>query len=93
MSDQRTEVLDFATRAKRASRDLAPLTRAAKDVALLAMASALEAQSAKIIAATPMTPAILINSISSNPGIIPVLYTAVWYNGCTISERLRRDYD
>ena len=45
------EVLDVARRARTAAMQLAPMTRAAKDGALLAMADALEAQSAAVIAA------------------------------------------
>src|SRR4051812_17936425 len=45
------EVLDVARRARTAAAQLAPMTRAAKDAALLAMADALVAQSASVIAA------------------------------------------
>ena len=46
-----SEVLDVARRAKAAAALLAPLTRQAKDAALLAMADALEARTAEILAA------------------------------------------
>src|SRR5436305_1917522 len=45
------EVLDVARRARTAAMQLAPMTRAAKDAALLTMADALEAQTAAVIAA------------------------------------------
>ena len=45
------EVLDVARQARVAATQLAPMTRAAKDAALLAMADALEAESAAVIAA------------------------------------------
>ncbi|HMC70078.1 MAG TPA: glutamate-5-semialdehyde dehydrogenase, partial [Mycobacteriales bacterium] len=45
------EVLDVARRSRVAATQLAPMTRAAKDAALLAMADALEAQSPTVIAA------------------------------------------
>ena len=46
-----SEVLDAARRAKTAAAALAPMTRAAKDAALLAMADALVAQQERILAA------------------------------------------
>ena len=46
-----SEVLDAARRAKTAAAALAPLTRATKDAALLAMADALVAEQAAILAA------------------------------------------
>ena len=45
------EVLDVARRARTAATQLAPMTRAAKDAALLAMADALEGESVAVIAA------------------------------------------
>ena len=45
------EVLDVARRARTAATQLAPMTRAAKDAALVAMADALVAESASVIAA------------------------------------------
>src|SRR5206468_9741590 len=45
------EVLDVARRARTAATQLAPMTRAAKDAALLAMADALVAESAAVLAA------------------------------------------
>src|SRR5947208_12392449 len=45
------EVLDVARRARTAAARLAPMTRAAKDAALLAMADALVAESASVLAA------------------------------------------
>ena len=45
------EVRDVAARARAAAAELAPLPRAAKDAALLAMADALVAQSASVLAA------------------------------------------
>ncbi|MCA1711728.1 MAG: glutamate-5-semialdehyde dehydrogenase [Actinobacteria bacterium] len=45
------EVLDVARRAKAAAAQLAPLHRAVKDAALLAMADALETETARILAA------------------------------------------
>ena len=45
------EVLDVARRARVAAAQLAPMTRAAKDAALLAMADALVAESAAVLAA------------------------------------------
>ncbi len=46
-----SDVLDTARRAKTAAAALAPLTRGAKDAALLAMADALEARSEEVLAA------------------------------------------
>ncbi|PSL00753.1 glutamate-5-semialdehyde dehydrogenase [Murinocardiopsis flavida] len=51
MSDTERDVRLVAERAKDAAADLAPLSRAAKDAALLAIADALVAESASIVAA------------------------------------------
>ena len=51
MTDERTQVLDVARRAREAAVTLRQLTRAAKDAALVAMADALDARADEVVAA------------------------------------------
>jgi glutamate-5-semialdehyde dehydrogenase len=76
-SEERTAVLQAARLAREAAVVLAPLTRAAKDAALLAMADALETESASVLAANAEdveraradgTPAAMVDRLSLTEG-------------------------
>ncbi len=73
-----SEVLESARRAKTAAAALAPLSRAAKDAALLAMADALEAHSADIVTANAVDvaacpPGPLVDRLTLTPGRVTAM--------------------